>query len=361
MRGRKALILKAVDTLEFGLLIEDYYLSMSPHLEQFKYLKDKAQKEGKEQSIKIGEIELTVHATGQKFYAYRLSCNDFLISFMEKEMSFNSPVMVRLLSSFLWSYGVVEAQAIFMKWFSTFSVNVLATSLSRIDPSFDTDEMIFTQKDVKGVVTRAKGKTEHFVNEEYTYGRKFSGFTIGRGKPMLARIYNKTLEVKKSGKTWFHQIWRDNNWDETKDVWRVEYQIRREALKELGIATFESFIEKQNELWAYLTKEWLTLRNPSKDNISRWKLKRKWKLIQEAKNDYVAEPLIRETIKQGNLMRLLDQAAGLLMSVAAISNHESTGETTKVLQSWCDSKLAHKKKSFESEKTYRQSKFLNLN
>ena len=48
------------------------------------------------------------------------------------------------------------------------------------------------------VVTRARGKVNHFVNDEYYNGSEFSGFTIGRGDPLLARIYNKTLEVKKS-------------------------------------------------------------------------------------------------------------------------------------------------------------------
>ncbi len=58
----------------------------------------------------------------------------------------------------------------------------------------------------KKVVTRARGKVNHFVNDEYYNGSEFSGFTIGRGDPLLARIYNKTLEVKKISKNFGFMI-----------------------------------------------------------------------------------------------------------------------------------------------------------
>lgn len=187
-----------------------------------------------------------------------------------------------------------------------------------------------------------------------------SGFTVGRGNPMLARIYNKSLEIKKSGKTWFHQIWLDNGWDQQSDVWRVEFQLRRQVLKELKIIDFETFLSKQDELWVYLTQQWLTIRNPSNDNVSRWKLKRKWKLIQRTGGDYTATPLIRETIKQGNLARLLDQASGLLLSLAAVGDFESMEITSRLLNNYCDIKLKSKNISFDSEKNKRQNKFLSV-
>lgn len=355
------MLLKAIDTLEFGLEILNYTSSMNEYLKKFKELKDKAQKEGKEHSLNIGGIELTVHASGVKFYAFRLSCNDFLICFMDKETKTNSPITVRFLSSYLWSFGVIQAYLNFLKWFNNFSVDVQSTKLSRVDPSLDADEISFKQKDAMGIVTRAKGKTQHFVDEIYTSGRTFSGFTVGRGNPILARIYNKTFEINNSGKLWFRDIWRNNGWDENKPVWRVEFQVRRQALIEFGIPTFDLFADKQDELWAYLTQEWLSLRKPCSDNISRWKLTTKWMKVQRAITNYSAEPLIRETIKQSNLIQLLDQASGLFMSVAALSNHDSPSDTSKLLESWCEIKLLKKDKSFDSEKKLRQSKFMNAN
>jgi len=54
--------------------------------------------------------------------------------------------------------------------------------------------------------------------------------------PISCSIYNKTLEIKqKSGKTWFYDLWRKNGWDETADVWRVEFRFKREFLHQVGI------------------------------------------------------------------------------------------------------------------------------
>ena len=47
---------------------------------------------------------------------------------------------------------------------------------------------------------------------------------------MLARIYNKSEEIKTTGKEWFKTIWLDNGWEGKKDVWRIEFQLRRKAL-----------------------------------------------------------------------------------------------------------------------------------
>jgi hypothetical protein len=74
------------------------------------------------------------------------------------------------------------------------------------------------ESDIKGVVTKAKAKRTHFVGDEFTLGRKFSGFFIGKGNPLLARIYNKTLEIKSTSKIWFRTIWKENDWDGIKDV-----------------------------------------------------------------------------------------------------------------------------------------------
>jgi len=353
------LLLRGIDSLEFGLEIDRYELAMEPFLETFKKLKEEAQMNRKEQSIRIGGIEFAIHPTGQKFYAYRLTCKDFLIAFMDKEMPNNAPVHIRFLSSYLWSFGLQDALSNFMEWFSYFSVKVTKNKLSRIDTCVDSDEIRFVQNDVKNVVTRAKCKTEHFVNEEYIEGLVFSGLTVGRGNPLLARIYNKSLEINKSGKVWFHQIWLEHDWDKNNEVWRVEFQIRRPALKELGITSCEDFLQKQNELWSYLTENWLSLRSRTDQNVTRMKVKRKWRLVQQAGMDYQPSPLIRKKIKEGNIQRLLDQAAGLMMSIASVSDHNNIEETTELLNSWFELKLISKDKTFEVEKERRRHEFMN--
>jgi dsDNA-binding SOS-regulon protein len=352
------MIVKGLDTIEFGLDFENYSQSFESFITQFQKLKEYAQETGKEQLIELGDLLLIVHRNGQKFYSYKLSCKDFSIAFAEKEMKSNSPIFVRFMSSYIWSFGYKRAYEQFMEWFKCFNVKPTIDRLSRIDICVDTDQSRFIQNDVKGVVTKARSNTEHFVNEVYTNGRTFSGFTFGRGGPMLARIYNKSLEIKKSGKVWFYEIWSERGWDGENDVWRVEFQLRREALKELSIDTFDKLLDKVNELWTYLSGDWLTIRQPSRDNVSRWKIKNKWKLIQKAEIEYEATPLIRQVIKQGNLKQLLDQAAGLMMSVASISDHDSIVNTSDVVKSWFEITLANKNTTFEAEKVKRKARFM---
>jgi hypothetical protein len=222
----KPLKIKGIDTLEFGIDIENYLVAMRPLLAKFKELKDISQQNLVEQEICIGNVSLSVSSTGIRFYAFKLTCKDFTICFMDQEMRTNPPVMVKFMSSFLWSYGYEKCFSIFMDWFKNLGVTVIGTRLSRLDPCFDTEEISFVYSDIKCVVSKAMKKGNVFVPKEFFYGREFSGFTIGSGGPLSARIYNKSLEIKRSGKTWFLQIWQDNNWDESKPVWRVEFQLR---------------------------------------------------------------------------------------------------------------------------------------
>ncbi|MFZ3170807.1 MAG: hypothetical protein WA118_02280 [Carboxydocellales bacterium] len=67
-------------------------------------------------------------------------------------------------------------------------------------------------------------KRKHFVTDEFIEGRKFSGFTVVVG-PLLARIYNKSLEIVKSGTTWFNQIWEDNGWKREINVGELNFKL----------------------------------------------------------------------------------------------------------------------------------------
>ncbi len=57
--------------------------------------------------------------------------------------------------------------------------------------------------------------------------------------PLSCSIYNKTLEIRqKSGKTFFHDLWRKgvegfhgDTWDGISDVWRVGFRFKREFLQ----------------------------------------------------------------------------------------------------------------------------------
>ncbi|MBU5639103.1 replication initiation factor domain-containing protein, partial [Geomonas sp. Red69] len=54
--------------------------------------------------------------------------------------------------------------------------------------------------------------------------------------PIRIRIYNKGKEVLKKGeKLWFADMWGT---DDLEDIWRVEFQLRRAALKQFKVNDF---------------------------------------------------------------------------------------------------------------------------
>jgi len=143
-------------------------------------------------------------------------------------------------------------------------------------------------------VTRAKDM------DRYTVQRQFSGWVIGIGGNIVARLYNKTLEMQKKPRPYLETVHRECGWDGISDVWRLEFQFRREALRELGIASFTSLNESLAGLWQYASTDWLRLTIPNKTDQtqSRWPEACVWKVLQDAawSGD---KPLSRVVVEKG--------------------------------------------------------------
>ena len=86
-------------------------------------------------------------------------------------------------------------------------------------------------------------------------------------------MYDKVAEVEQqSDKVWFFILWGQD-----RDVWRIEWQVRKAVLREFGIVTVEDLRKCQGDLLRYLCAEHTTLRVPTGDeDRSRWALHRLW-------------------------------------------------------------------------------------
>lgn len=127
-------------------------------------------------------------------------------------------------------------------------------------------------------VSRARNFSQHSV------ARQFSGWSVGQGGALSCRLYNKLLEIEKSGKTYMFDIWRDRGWDGVQPVWRLEFQFRRESLRELEVQTFSQFMDKMGGLWSYASERWLrlTIPNATDTTQSRWPLHPMWETLTQA-------------------------------------------------------------------------------
>lgn len=111
-------------------------------------------------------------------------------------------------------------------------------------------------------------------------------FYVGDAKsPIQLRIYNKGLEVKQGGiKLWFLDLWKRESTD---DIWRIEFQVRRPALKQFAINSLDDLKEKQAGLWNYLTTKWFSLRLPDNEKAERKTIHPFWSSVQECFKNHV--------------------------------------------------------------------------
>jgi hypothetical protein len=152
-------------------------------------------------------------------------------------------------------------------------------SVGRVDLCVD----FTTSADISSIperywVTRAR------LFDFYTVQRQFSGLTIGKGGDLSARLYDKTLEIQSSNKDYMLDIWRDLGWDGVTKVWRLEFQFRRTALRQLGIRRFASLLKTLGGLWQYATQNWLRLTCPipTDKTQSRWPAHPLWEALSAA-------------------------------------------------------------------------------
>ncbi|MEO6623912.1 MAG: hypothetical protein ABIN37_03640 [Burkholderiaceae bacterium] len=111
-------------------------------------------------------------------------------------------------------------------------------------------------------------------------------FTMGRDEIVL-RVYNKFDEIlEASGKYWLYLFWKE----QTEDVWRVEWQVRKETLKRFGLRTFQDLFEGYGDVLRNLHSEHTSLRVRTEDgNRSRWPLHPLWAMLGEHINTLPAQ------------------------------------------------------------------------
>jgi hypothetical protein len=110
---------------------------------------------------------------------------------------------------------------------------------------------------------------------------------------LYGRLYDKTASLEVQGKQWMRGIWADNGWNGVSTVWRMEFSLSGECLKNChalvddegkskDLRNFVDFLSALPNIWKYLTTEWLRHTNPDCSNQSRWKTSEVWTVVQEA-------------------------------------------------------------------------------
>jgi len=139
----------------------------------------------------------------------------------------------------------------------------LHAQISRVDLAVDFQGVVPSREDFSRFVTRASREDEHHAS------RQFTGRSFGRGA-IHARLYDKSAEIVVSGKDWFREVWRDSGvYVDGLPVWRLEYQLRRAALRTLRrrgdsghVDSWAELLPNIQALWKHLSTQWLSMRLP---------------------------------------------------------------------------------------------------
>jgi hypothetical protein len=288
--------------LRFG--IDSLYLSYQGELSEegenkLSDLKDLAQSENpKEQDkaqLSIGDHLFEVLDKGQKPFAFVLVDNWFRISFSRRS-SKSMPLAYIQVSSELLTFHPIEEIIRDLEFvINSLSSKVSKPNVSRVDLFVD----FTTNHDLDAIniyhwVTRTTLFDKHYIRPHFT------GWSIGYGGDISARLYDKVLEIKKSGKDYLFPIWKEAGWNEEQHVWRLEFQYMREFLNQVESVPFDKFITNQGPLWRFASTEWLRLSipNPKDSNNSRWPTNPLWDALSQISWKDNPDKLLKRIRKQ---------------------------------------------------------------
>lgn len=242
-------------------------------------------------------------------YPFLIENEAFSIQFGE----FNKPNFFVTFRSFaLWQFGAQALNRRFLNWASSVGFMMFQQErLSRVDFTFDY-RIETVDFDEDNFVSRASKDTQHRKN------RVVQTFRFGEGDIVL-RVYNKVDEIEeKSTKTWFYDLWGCND-----KVWRIEWQIRKAALRDFRIQSFDDLEKHQARLLLMLVGEHTALcRKTDDSNRSRWPLHPVWAdlkvLIGTLESMDVNMLIDSHALLEERLMRMAVSVYGYLKRIGAI-------------------------------------------
>ncbi|SHH98993.1 hypothetical protein [Desulfofustis glycolicus] len=175
-----------------------------------------------------------------------------------------------------------------------------------------------------------------------------TGIRLGEGDIIL-RIYDKVLEIKRNGtkQSLFASVWGKEEYNES-HVTRVEFQLRKNVLKQFQVKSLEDLRNRQDGLWKYCTRDWSKLSEQPVDRKNRHqdriKLHEFWHLVQSVSWGTSPPTIRRKPLPQKDKYLLIDMMVGCAMNLAAIDGcqYDNIEKITMYLMgevdTWCRTK-----------------------
>lgn len=269
----------AVKFLRFG--IDSLYLSYQGELhpevnEQLANLKrlaqaDKESEQAKAQ-FKIGDHLFEVKDKGTSMFNYVLEDNAFRIQ-LSRPGKAVPMAYVKLSSEYLTHKTPADAEKHLSDLLSQLGAIESTANVSRIDLFVDfVSEQNMESWNREAWVTHGSGVNAYAIDNHFT------GWSIGLGGVMAARLYDKLYEIIKSNKGYLIPLWEKAGWKVGEPIWRLEFEFKRQFLVQKDLFKLTDVLGNLNGLWSYAMTEWLklTIPNPDDKTRSRWAIHPLW-------------------------------------------------------------------------------------
>ncbi|MEZ5489204.1 MAG: hypothetical protein R3F50_02680 [Gammaproteobacteria bacterium] len=240
-----------------------------------------------------------VKGNGRHPFAYILEDGTFRIEAAKQDAKQAPMAYAKVSSELLTVDGPDAALEVLQKVIDVLGVITAGPNVARVDLCVDflTDYPLESITDAE-FVTKARTLARH------SDMRRFSGISFAPKADLSARLYNKTIEMqsKNSLRPYLKALWHQAGWDGVQDVWRLEFQLRRPALRTLDIVSYKELRNCLGGLWQYCTNQWLkhTAPNLADQTQTRWPASSLWEVLQGADwNDNSQILLTRHKVERG--------------------------------------------------------------
>lgn len=283
-------------------------------------LKTKAQTEHPELQAQaqyvLGQHIFEVKDKGARMFPFVLEDNAYRIQLSRPGKKLPM-AYVKVSAEYLAHKGPQEVHKELQELLADFGDLSGAAMVSRIDLAAD-----FVSHTAMDSWPRSAWVTRATQIHSYAKDQVFTGWTIGMGGIVSARLYNKVEEILYTGKSWVMNLWQKSGWNIGEPVWRLEFELKRDFLKEKGLSGLEGVLEHLNGLWSYATTEWLRLTVPNEEDATRtrWPIHPLW--VNLASVDWESTSSARlerfSTARTPSEQRLASMVMGSLVSYMAM-------------------------------------------
>jgi len=226
--------------------------------------------------------DVIVYPVGSLRYAYHLQTRYFdLFLNLTAYSPFAPNACFQFTAQALWQLGLPGIKDMLIR----FIREELGSNVIRIQP---------TRLDIYADVALPHHLTDVFLKQHivsvsrvsrciYTDDQLGTYYRGTRGR-ILCRIYNKTADLVKHGKSFDH--YDGVTHELLQHIWRVEFELGRKTLHRYRIDDFDDIQLNLGSLWNYLTTRWLSLRLPLDNNPSRRPVHPWWSEVQNLASQF---------------------------------------------------------------------------